>query len=144
MILLCTSLLLLFIPHDEWHTVRSSHQRCSIKKHVLRNFTKFTGKRLCQSFLFNKVAGPRPATLLKRRLGHRCFPVNFVKFLRTPFLQNTSGRLLLELPLICFERLQNSSSLEVCKFSTFWSNFLSNFCFSFLPVALHLRFRSKW
>ena len=24
------------------------------------------------------------------------FPVNFVKFLRTPFLQNTSGRLLLE------------------------------------------------
>ena len=25
---------------------------------------------------------------------HRCFPVNFVKFLTTPFLQNTSGRLL--------------------------------------------------
>ena len=24
-----------------------------------------------------------------------CFPVNFAKFLRTPFLQNTSGRLLL-------------------------------------------------
>ena len=26
-----------------------------------------------------------PATLLKMRLGHRCFPVNFAKFLRTPF-----------------------------------------------------------
>ena len=26
-----------------------------------------------------------PATLLKRRLWHRCFPVNFVKFPRTPF-----------------------------------------------------------
>ena len=25
-----------------------------------------------------------------------CFPVNFTKFLRTPFLRNTSGRLLLE------------------------------------------------
>ena len=37
----------------------------------------------------------RPATLLKNRLWHRCFPVNFKKFLRTPFLQNTSGRLLL-------------------------------------------------
>ena len=24
-------------------------------------------------------------TLLKKRLWHRCFPVNFVKFLRTPF-----------------------------------------------------------
>ena len=25
-----------------------------------------------------------------------CFPVNFAKFLRTPFLQNTPGRLLLK------------------------------------------------
>ena len=33
----------------------------------------------------------RPATLLKTRLWHRCFPVNFAKFLRTPFLQNTSS-----------------------------------------------------
>ena len=41
----------------------------------------------------------RPATLLKKRLWHRCFPVNFVKFLRTPFLQNTSGRLLVEMKL---------------------------------------------
>ena len=29
--------------------------------------------------------GLRPATLLKKRLWHRCFPVNFAKFLRTPF-----------------------------------------------------------
>ena len=78
---------------------RSSHQRCSMKKGVLRNFTKFTGKQLCQSLFFNKVAGLRPATLLKKRLWHSCFPVNFVKFLRTPFLQNTSGRLL---PYISF------------------------------------------
>ena len=34
--------------------------------------------------LFNKVAGLRPAPLLKKRLWHRCFLVNFVKFLRTP------------------------------------------------------------
>ena len=27
----------------------------------------------------------RPPTLLKKRLWHRCFPVNFVKLLRTPF-----------------------------------------------------------
>ena len=30
-----------------------------------------------------------------QRLWHRWFPVNFAKLLRTPFLQNTSGRLLL-------------------------------------------------
>ena len=42
-----------------------------------------------------KTGSLRPATLLKKRLWHRCFPVNFAKFLRTPFLNNTSGRLLL-------------------------------------------------
>ena len=70
---------------------RSSHQKCSMKKGVLRNFTKFTGKHLCQSLFFNKVA------LLKKGLWHRCFLVNFVKALRTPFSQNTSGRLLLKI-----------------------------------------------
>ena len=42
---------------------------------------------LCQSFFFNEVAGPRPATLLKKRLRHRCFPVNFTKSLGTPFFK---------------------------------------------------------
>ena len=40
--------------------------------------------------------GLGPATLFKKRLWHRCFPVNFAKFLRRSFLQNTSGGLLLE------------------------------------------------
>ena len=31
----------------------------------------------------------------KKRLWHKCFPVNLAKFLRKRFLQNTSGRLLL-------------------------------------------------
>ena len=35
---------------------------------------------------FNKFADLRPATLLKKRLWHRCFTVNSTKFLRTPFL----------------------------------------------------------
>ena len=78
---------------------RSSHRRCSVKKGVLRNFAKFTvkhlsqslffnkvadlnfakftGKHLCRSLYFNKVASLGPATLLKRKLWHRCFPVNF-------------------------------------------------------------------
>ena len=64
---------------------RSSHQRCSIKKSVLRNFAKFTGKHLCQSFYFNKVVGLRPATLFNKRLWYSCFPVNSAKFLRTSF-----------------------------------------------------------
>ena len=35
--------------------------------------------------LFDKVAGLRPATLLKKSRLHRCFPVNFAKFLRNLF-----------------------------------------------------------
>ena len=65
---------------------RSSHPEVFCKKGVLRNFAKFTGKHLKQSFFFNKVADLRPATLLKKRLLERCFPVKFAKFLRTPFL----------------------------------------------------------
>ena len=76
---------------------RSNHRRFSVRIGVLRNFAKLTGKHLCQSLFLNKVAGLRPATLLKKRLWHRCFPVNFAKFLRTPFLENTSGRLPLKL-----------------------------------------------
>ena len=56
-----------------------------MRKCVLRNFAKFTVKHLCQSLFFNKIAGLRPATLSKKKLWHRCFPVNFVEFLRTPF-----------------------------------------------------------
>ena len=39
---------------------------------------------------FCKIHRKTLATLLKKRLWHRCFPVNFTKFLRTPFLQSTS------------------------------------------------------
>ena len=55
-------------------------------RHIYRrsyNFAKFTGEYLCQNFLSNKVAGLESATLLKETLWHRCFPVNFAKFLRT-------------------------------------------------------------
>ena len=40
---------------------RSSQWRCSLfKKGLHTNFAKFTGKHLCLSLFFNKVAGLRP------------------------------------------------------------------------------------
>ena len=57
------------------------------RKGDLTSFAKFTGKHLCQSLFFNKVACLRPATLLQRKLWLRCFPVIFAKFLRTPFFK---------------------------------------------------------
>ena len=51
------------------------------KNSALKNLAQFTGKHLCQSLFFDKVAGISPATLLKKNLCHRCFPVYFA----TPF-----------------------------------------------------------
>ena len=50
-----------------------SRPKVFCKTGVLRNFAKFTRKHLYQSLFFNKVAALRPATLLKKRLWHRCF-----------------------------------------------------------------------
>ena len=69
--------------------LRSSHQKCSARKVFLEISHKVHSKGPVPEYLFNKVAGLRPATLLKKRPCHRCFPVYFVKLLRTPFLQNT-------------------------------------------------------
>ena len=45
---------------------RTSHPEVFFKKGVLTNFAKFTGKHLGQNLFFNRVAGLRPETLLKR------------------------------------------------------------------------------
>ena len=66
---------------------RSSHQWCSIRKVVLKNFAKFTGKYMCLSLHLYKVAG--------KRLRPKFFPVDFANFFRIPFLHGTSGQLLL-------------------------------------------------
>ena len=79
------------------------------KKGVLRNFVKFTEKHLCQRHVFNKVAGLRPATLLKKSLWHRCFPVNFAKFLRTPFFTEHLRWLL----LIDNNQIQQSELIKI-------------------------------
>ena len=73
---------------------RHSHQRCSIKKSYLKNFTKFTGKHLCQSLLFNKVAGLGPATLLKRDAGTGVFKNNcFIEHLQMTLSASTLAQL---------------------------------------------------
>ena len=47
---------------------RSSRPEVFCKRGILRNFAKFTGKRLCQ-------------ILKKKSHWHRCFPLIFAKFL---------------------------------------------------------------
>ena len=52
--------------------LRSSLQEVFCEKSVLRNFTKFTGKHLCQSLFLIKVAGLRQHLSLKKTSG-ACF-----------------------------------------------------------------------
>ena len=70
--------------------LRSSHRRCPIKK----VFLKFS---------------LRPAAFFKKTLQRRYFPVNFAKFLRAPFLQNTSRRLHLALTFMWLNMLYSYS-----------------------------------
>ena len=85
---------------------RSSHQSARVSFLIKLQALSFS--RPSSNFL-------KPATLLKKRLWHRCFPVNFAKFLRTPFVQSTSGWLLLVFILL---RLGKTSKKQDCKLIT--------------------------
>ena len=53
----------------QWMTdilFRSSHQRCSVKKVVLKDFANFTGEHPCWSLFLITLQVFRPASLLKR------------------------------------------------------------------------------
>ena len=77
-------------------------QKCSVKK-VFLEISEHSQESTCARVsFFNKVAGLKPATLLKRRLWHRCFPMNAVKFLRTPFHIEHLWWLLLKRSYICY------------------------------------------
>ena len=54
---------------------------------------------------------------MKKGLWHRCFPVNFTNFLRTPFLQNNSGLLLLYAPKYLSFTNENLAIITNAKFS---------------------------
>ena len=67
-------------------------QKYSIKKGVLKNFAIFTGKHLCRSLFLSFKAW----NFIKKRLQHRCFPLNIDKFLRKPILKDSCLRRLLD------------------------------------------------
>ena len=55
--------------------IRSSHERCSVKKGVLKNF---------------KQVKPQTCNFIKKEALAQVFFVNFVKFSRTPFFKTAS------------------------------------------------------
>ena len=60
----------------------SSRPEMFCKKGVLKNFTKFTEKHLCQSLLFNKVAGLRRLMFYPRAAMIWCFYLQLYRFIK--------------------------------------------------------------
>ena len=78
-------------PHESSISsiIRSSHLLMFYEISV-KYFAKFTGKHLSGNLFFNKVPGVQACNFIERRLQHRCFSVNCVKFLRNTFFHRTS------------------------------------------------------
>ena len=78
---------------------------------VIKTYSFVSPEAATRGVLYEKVfleisrSCLRPATLLRKRLWHKCFPVNFVKFLRRSFLQSTSGGVVLLVFLTSFGNL---------------------------------------
>ena len=73
----------------------------------------------------------------KKRLWHRCFPMNFAKFLRAPFLQNTSRRLLLW--FIVYKPITDIAEVFWLFFLFQWFPFAGIASINHLPEALTRR-----
>ena len=90
--------------------IKAVVQKCSVKKvflEISQNSHEITCARV--SFLIKLQVWS--ATLLKKRLWHRCFPVNFVKFLRTPFFIEHLWWLLLLYPVLVLKNSLKGSLL---------------------------------
>ena len=82
-------------------TFRSSRRDVSGKKGVLRNFAKFTGKHLCYSLIFNKVAGLKALS--------QVFFCEFWEVSKNTFLHRT--------PLVAASvRFTEAITLNCCRF----------------------------
>ena len=66
------------------------------KKVVFKNFTIFTGTRLCWGLFFNQVIGLQFCNFFKKRVQHRCFLWIFGKYFRLAILKNICERQLLD------------------------------------------------
>ena len=69
--------------NDEVINLQKQSFRCSSKQVSFR-ISQILQENTCVGVFFSNVAGLKACIFLKKRLRHRCFPVKFAKFLRTP------------------------------------------------------------
>ena len=73
------------IRSDKTIKSRSCHQRYYVRKGVVRNFPKFTGKHLCQSLFFNKVA----CNFIKKETLTQVFSCEFCEIFKSTSFYTT-------------------------------------------------------
>ena len=84
----CNRFLKNYLSTKLFDIVRSSRPEVFCKKSNLRNFTKFTGKHLCQRLFFNKVAG-LACNFIKKESLAQVFSYEFCEISKNAFLQRT-------------------------------------------------------
>ena len=84
-------------------TIRSSRSQMIFEIGVLEVWNIHRKTSVLES-LFSKVVSLEPWNFIKKKLQHRCFPVNIAKFLRKFYLKNTTGG--------CFCTLNSSGILN--------------------------------
>ena len=82
---------------EEWLEAFLDDKSTFLQKRGSLKFRKFNRKTPVLEFLFNKVAGLKACNFIKNRLKHRCFPMKFANFLRTPFFREHFRWLLLKI-----------------------------------------------
>ena len=66
----------------------TSHPEVLCKKGILKNFTKFTGKHLCQSLFLNKIVGQSPVcNPIKKKTMTQVFSCEFCEIFKNTFFK---------------------------------------------------------
>ena len=68
-----------------WQVINKQKQslRCAWK-YLFSRISQTSQENTCVGFFFSNVAVLKTCNFVKKWLQHRCFPVKFAKFLRTP------------------------------------------------------------
>ena len=135
--LIQSGLFKLFNVASVWTIAKRSFQKCSVNKtwiceNLLHKFCCLeTGLLVTATF----------RNFIKKRLQHRCFPVNIGKFLRKPILENICEQLeQLVKNIHHSNRCYNSFRLEVCNFTkkTLRQVFSRDYCEDFRTAIFQL------
>ena len=123
-------------------TFRNSHSQMFFKVGVLKNFANFTGKHLCWSLFLISLQDFRPAcNFIKKRLLHRCFPVKFGKFLRTPIFTEHLQWLLLYFVKLETEFREVIHSWQINEITCMHKRIFSSYN---LFIGVFFRFSTNW